>query len=104
MTTSHQVLPGDIFDSLDDVDETLSWEQPMQRTWEDVEEDETGALKSLRMMQQRAIKRRCEREQHTKANLLQDFADSLTKDNKNHSSKQGSWFNRVKDFFEEMKL
>jgi len=52
------VLSGDFFDTAEDVDETLSWEQPMERTWEEVEEDESGRLKSLRMMQQKAIKRR----------------------------------------------
>jgi molecular chaperone DnaJ len=36
--------------------------------------------------------------------LLQQFSESLSHDNKNHSPRESSWFDRVKRFFEEMKL
>jgi molecular chaperone DnaJ len=36
--------------------------------------------------------------------VLQKFDDVIKSDNKNHSPQQRSWFDRVKHFFEEMKL
>ena len=51
MSGTSEVLAGDFYDiPAEDVDETLSWEQPMERTWEEVEEDEDELLEWIEEM------------------------------------------------------
>lgn len=56
------LLPGDYFDAGDPDEKSHAWLAPMSRTWEDIEEDEKGELKSTRIDQQRAKKKSFEQQ------------------------------------------
>lgn len=56
-----ELLPGDAFEADGDGsgdDGGHVWEQPMERTWDELEEDESGRLKSRRLERQRVRKAR----------------------------------------------
>lgn len=49
---------GDYYEDLGDEEEVTIWEQPMQRSWDMIQENEKGELKPIQLIEQRAKKRK----------------------------------------------